>query len=61
MASRGGNVLFDDAGAVPLPEISTPTAEDGIEKIYTKSNNRTFFQDGTNITFKHFNLSINRI
>ncbi len=49
MANRGGNVLFDDVGAIPLPEIATPTAEGSIGKLYTKTTNRMFFQDGAGV------------
>ncbi len=46
MPSRGGHALFDDDGALVLPETTTPTAEDSIAKVYSKDDNRIYLQDG---------------
>ena len=44
--ARGGNALYDEKGAVVLQEITTPAAESGIGKFYTKNDDRLYFQDG---------------
>ena len=33
--------------ALVLPETTTPTAQDSIWKVYTKSDNKLYFQDGS--------------
>ncbi|HEB28221.1 MAG TPA: hypothetical protein ENI05_10665 [Porticoccus sp.] len=47
--ARGGNVLFDNEGAIPVPKITTPTAEGSVAKFYSKSDNRFYFQDGAGV------------
>jgi len=37
---------LDDLTYVPLAETTTPTAEDSVGKVYTKSDNKLYFQDG---------------
>lgn len=44
-----GNVLYDGDGAIRLPETTTPTPEDSVGKVYTKSDNRPYFQDGAGV------------
>ncbi len=46
MARRWSISPFDSAGAVRLAEITTPTAEASVAKVYAKSDDRLYFQDG---------------
>ena len=46
MTSRWSVDTTDEKGALRLPEITTPTAEPNFGKVYTKSNDRLYFQDG---------------
>ncbi len=49
MVIRKSQVYLDDDGALPLPEITTPTPEDSVGKIYFKSDNQLYGQDGEGI------------
>lgn len=44
-----GEQPFKGAEAVPLPETTTPTPIASVGKVYTKSNNELFFQDGNGV------------
>lgn len=49
MVTRKGQVLFDSDNAVVVPEISTPTPEANRGKVYAKSDNHLYFQDGAGV------------
>ncbi len=49
MAVRKGRALLDGDNALVLPETTTPTAEGGIAKVYPKSDNALYFQDGAGV------------
>ena len=45
-AYANADLTLDKAGYLMLKETSTPTADSGYAKIYTKSDNKLYFQDG---------------
>ena len=56
--------LVCEGGAVMLKETTTPTADAGYGKVYTKADNRLYFQDGagvehalTSLAFKSYTIA----
>jgi len=47
--SDDGTIVTLEGGALSIKEITTPSADSGYGKFYTKTDNKAYFQDGAGV------------